>query len=370
MLWGFMALIGAVTTEPGSSSGGRQLGAPVGHWKGHINGPPNSQLPDAPTLGNGYTGVMLGDSRLPGSASVDLWVNTNSMWSCDNNTASPSAPGHAHSSWGPGRLTPAVCSLVGLGGVSLAAQKANFHQSLVAEQRTKNGQLYTKQTAAGTAGTFETLTYIHPSQNVIVTNVTSTLPKGTVLDVVLWVYTNGRATAAGAEGSALWASREASTPCGHEGCDASIKRIRSALSVDIVGGEEGTPFNTTSLLPGYASVGTHVTLPGGGETLSIVIALADNLLATNDHDPTADAQELATSSSAGAAACLNGRQKALGRGGAGCSDGLGGGGASQVLWRQWPRRTGRRSGLSLRSRCRPSRRSKASGAARSTPQPA
>ena len=85
------------------------------------------------------------------------------MWSCDNNTASASAPGHAHSNWGPGRLTDAVCSLVGLGGVSLSVEKENFHQSLVAEQRVGSGQLYTKQTTDN--GAIETLTYIHPTEN-------------------------------------------------------------------------------------------------------------------------------------------------------------------------------------------------------------
>lgn len=303
MLRLIMALIGAVATTDARPSRVR-VGAPrapVGQWKGHISGLPNSKLPDAPTLGNGYMGVMLGDSHLPGSASVDLWVNTNSMWSCDNNTASSSSPGHANSNWGPGRLTPAVCSLVGLGGVSFAVQKANFQQhNFVAEQRTENGQLYTKQTTVGAPSSMvETLTYIHPSENSIVTNITSTVPGGAILDVVLWVYTNGRTTATGSGGGALWASREASKPCETQLCDNSIKRIHTALAVKISGGA-ATFFNTTSLLPGYASVGARVALPTNGKTLSIVTALADNLLKTNNYDPTPDAKALATDSSASA----------------------------------------------------------------------
>ena len=298
-MWLIMGLGAAAASDVRSSRVRVGAPSPVGHWKGHISGLPNSQLPDAPTLGNGYTGVMLGDSHLPGSASVDLWVNTNSMWSCDNNTASSSSPGHANSNWGPGRLTPAVCSLVGLGGVSFAVQQANIQQhNFVAEQRTENGQLYTKQTVGAPSGMVETLTYIHPSENAIVTNITSTVPGGAVLDVVLWVYTNGRSTATGSGGGALWASREASKPCEAQQCDNSIKRIRTALAVKI--GEAATYFNTTSLLPGYASVGARVTLPTNGMTLSIVTALADNLLKANDYDPTPDAKALAIDTSASA----------------------------------------------------------------------
>jgi alpha-L-fucosidase 2 len=297
MLWAIMALGTVATADAASSSVLLGAASPIGHWEGHISGPPNRKLPDAPTLGNGYTGVMLGDSHLPGSSSIDLWVNTNSMWGCDNNTASTSHPGHANANWGPGRLTPAVCSLVGLGGVSFAVQKANFHQNLVAEQRIENGQLFTKQTTAGPpSGTVETLTYIHPLDNSIVTNITSTLP-GAVLDVVLWVYTNGRTTTVGADGPMLWASREASYPCQGD-CDDSIKRIHTALAVKI--GGAASVFNTTSLLPKYASAGARVTLPTNGKPLSIVTALADNLLKTNGYDPTPDAKALATSSSASA----------------------------------------------------------------------
>ena len=277
---------------------------PVGRWNGSmataISGPPNSKLPDAPTLGNGYTGVMMGVGHLPGS--VDLWLNSNSMWSCDNNTASAASPGHAHSNWGPGRLTPAVCSLVGLGGVSLSVQQkaSSGHETLVAEQRIESGQLYTKQ--ATDDGAIEMLTYMHPTENALVTDVTSTLPAGTMLDVVLWVYRAQRDTATGSNTSLLWASRDASKPCDDtKGCDESIKRIRTALAVRFHGTTAATPFDPTkTALNGtrYAGVGAHVALPGSGKTVSVITVLADNLLEGNSHDPTSDATALAASSTA------------------------------------------------------------------------
>ena len=61
----------------------------------------------------------------------------------------------------------------------------------------------------------------------LVTNITSTLPAGAVLDVVLWVYKNQRTTQTGSSASLLWASRDASTTCAKGACDDSIKRIRT-----------------------------------------------------------------------------------------------------------------------------------------------
>ena len=73
-----------------------------------------------------------------------------------------------------------------------------------------------------------------------------------------------------------------------------------------LGGAGATPFDpTTTVVNGsdYAAVGAHVPLPPrGGPALSIVTALADNLLQGNAHDPAPDAKALATSSTAAAVA--------------------------------------------------------------------
>ena len=196
---------------------------PLGRWDKTISGMPSSQLPDAPTLGNGYLGVMLSDGPfdgLPVFNGVDLWLNTNAMWSCDNNTARD--PGHAAPTKG-GPLTKAVCSLIGLGGVSISAPAfGTATAAFSAEQRIANGQLYTKQTLESkihpgrALGTLETLTYMHPTKNAVVTDVSATgALAGTALNVVLWVHqaggrnaSVGRNTTAGA-GGALHASRAA-----------------------------------------------------------------------------------------------------------------------------------------------------------------
>ena len=73
-----------------------------------------------------------------------------------------------------------------------------------------------------------------------------------------------------------------------------------------LGGAVATPFDpTTTVVNGsdYAAVGAHVPLPpSGGPALSIVTALADNLLQGNAHDPAPGAKALATSSTAAAVA--------------------------------------------------------------------
>lgn len=84
------------------------------YWNSYLNALPASQLPDVPLLGNGHLGIAL-DSHSsssgayapagPGVAnSIDLWMNTNSMWSCT-----------ACNGVDPDNTVPACCSVVALG---------------------------------------------------------------------------------------------------------------------------------------------------------------------------------------------------------------------------------------------------------------
>ena len=95
----------------------------VGTWARYTNALPALQLPQVPLLGNGHLGVALdarddghggggGASGLgPGAAnSLDLWLNTNALWSCTSCGTTD-----------PDRTVPACCSTVALGGLSLRA---------------------------------------------------------------------------------------------------------------------------------------------------------------------------------------------------------------------------------------------------------
>ena len=73
-MWAALVSLGLCGSATASSLHLGSRGSPVVRWSKHIEGPPNNQLPDAPTLGNGYTGLMISDGHLPGS--IDLWLNT------------------------------------------------------------------------------------------------------------------------------------------------------------------------------------------------------------------------------------------------------------------------------------------------------
>ena len=284
-----------------SMAAGGWAALPVGVWNGSISGVPNHKLPDAPTLGNGYAGVLLADGPFDSSPTlrtVDLWLNTNANWGCTNNTAVGI----------PGRLTPAVCSLVGLGGVSLAvpalldqgpASTVTFH----AEQRIETGHLYTRQTSA--VGSVDTLTYIHPERNVIVTNVTWSGNSATQLEIRAWVYNStqqahdssaslGGLTKAEYSADCIIVTRDA-TRCNAE-CDNTIRRMRTSIAVALPAGSKRLPPSPVSNGTARTTLGGSVTL-APGSTISLVITIADNLLRNNSYDPSAAAQTLAKRSS-------------------------------------------------------------------------
>jgi hypothetical protein len=253
---------------------------------------PNNKLPDAPTLGNGYAGVMLADGPADGlnasAQSTDLWINTNALWSCDNNTAKGI----------PGRLTEAVCKRAGLGGVTISSKAIGMTGvAFYAEQRTATAHIYTKQTKLATNATIETVTFMHPEANIIITNITAFGVKaGSMLDVVVWVYdTSGRNTSTGSDatgGHHLWASRDVSTSL-----DPAIKHIRTALTVDL--GQKFTLLDSVASTPAFiprSAIGGSIPLINGA-TISIVTAVADNMVEGNNHDPIPSAKALTKSHS-------------------------------------------------------------------------
>ena len=273
---------------------------PVGTWNTTIGGVPSTQLPNAPSLGNGYAGIVLADGpfdNLPVTGGVTLWINTNANWGCSNNTASGI----------PGRLTPAVCSMVGFGGVSFAVPAALIHgkdtESFKAEQRIADGHLYTKQ--AGASGTVEMLTYMHPERNIFVTNVTWTGAASALLEVRAWVYNSstqahdshdhlGGPTKSQRSPGAMAVTRDATGGPG----DEVIRRMRTSLAVALPTGAKPLPqlpFGSRTV------IGSSIPLPSG-TTVSVVMALEDNLLSTNAYDPAPAAQSLAKGVSASAVA--------------------------------------------------------------------
>ena len=102
-------------------AGGAASSPPTGRWEGDVvGGAPSGHLGNpghnVPLLGNGYLGLVLQSSPTgaPGThgvefagSTVDFFLNTNANWDCEKSKT--------------GSLPPAVCSMRGLGGLTLNA---------------------------------------------------------------------------------------------------------------------------------------------------------------------------------------------------------------------------------------------------------
>jgi hypothetical protein len=203
----------------------RVAGAPpVGHWSDYTSALPASQLPQVPLLGNGHLGVALDSHRTssatgvgPGSAnSVDVWLNTNSMWSCSNCGGTD-----------PDHTVPACCGVIALGGVSLRFTSFPASAPLPqfeAYQAVSNATLTTVWTTAA-GGRIVTTTWMHPSDDIVVTNITWTPsggdPPSLAVDVATWTLGQG-STTEGSGGMPVPAATGCASPDGaRESCSAA-----------------------------------------------------------------------------------------------------------------------------------------------------
>lgn len=193
----------------------------------------------------------------------------NAMWDCSPNSQKVQFP-------------VAVCNRVAFAGVSLSIPDVFGSEppnQFSAEQRIKNGQLYTRSVAKDGA-IFETLSLMHPSKNTVVTNVTFTTgvfaasAVSPVLNVSLWVGDGGEVI------------RQS---CGSSGCINTATRTAGPINSTTV------RYVTSSL-----AVFTPTSLAlESGRTITIVSAVADNLLAwPSTSDPTPDATAMASNPSA------------------------------------------------------------------------
>jgi hypothetical protein len=212
--------------------------------------------------------------------------------------------------------------MVGLGGLSITGPTTTTptFSNFTAEQRIMEATIYTRANT-GTGSTLETLTYIHPEENQLVTDLTYTAvggdPATLNLGVTVWAYTNGKMASAGTESSGVMhatrhASKNSSIPALQA---AGLRSIQTAIAVRVVSPPLNPTANTPSTTDDAAlrtnpapppSVGTPqhdnpksqtVTTTGkltvhsgsGSNPTSIVVVVADNLLEGNAHDPVAEA---------------------------------------------------------------------------------
>ena len=255
---------------------------PVGRWAGSIPGLPNSKLPDAPTLGNGYAGVLLGTSSEAAGAStttVELWLNTNAMWGCSPGPIGPSA-----------LPVPALCSRVGFGGVRLAPGSGVALDNFSAEQRISSATLVTRQ-VSGAGSTLQTTTFMAPQQNIIVTTLNWTAvgvdPQKLSINVSAWVMAAG-GEASVASGALLALRNSSAVP--RDGSSGGYRRVRTAIAVAVAGGSLAHTGIGTE--PSQQVAFGLLNLISGAPS-SVVVALNDTLLTGNNHNPAPDAATLA-----------------------------------------------------------------------------
>lgn len=264
-------IIAASTVSFGQTSrvGDRAVATIVGRWSSYINSLPDLQLPHVPIVGNGHLGVALdsrskatsasGNGTGPGAANaLDAWIDTTSMWSCT--TCGSVDPDHD---------VAGCCSTIALGGLSVrftptfpATQPL---PSFEAEQRIAGGTLYTRWNTSN-GGSIETLTYVHPSLDVVVTNITSWTPGAgdpstLLLDASTWVLGNGAIQNSWNTGTPAPSAVGCASSSGGNGstCDSANDFVfvtRNASTVD------------EAVMPVMASLATGILLGPGAQRLN------------------------------------------------------------------------------------------------------
>lgn len=267
----------------------------VGNWSTYTQSLPNSQLPHVPMVGNGQIGVLLdswgaASSETSESTAVHqnntlyIWIGSNSMWSCG-------ACGD------PNSVVPGCCRQVTIGGVSISLEPtfaASTPLAFAAQQRIGLAQLWTSWvTASGSV--FETLTYMHPLLNAIVTNLTwspaGTDPAELVANVSTWaVAAGGGHGARPATVGCLDPTTVQPAPCSSQPIDGqyqfsyvsrqatsdntSVMQVWAGLSTIVLGAQVNA-IAISSEAPGQDWAVTATISIGAGSTASIITAEAE-----------------------------------------------------------------------------------------------
>ena len=305
-------------------AGGAASSPPTGRWEGDVvGGAPSGHLGNpghnVPLLGNGYLGLVLQSSPTgaPGThgvefagSTVDFFLNTNANWDCEKSKT--------------GSLPPAVCSMRGLGGLTLNALNSSAAgrqlygnaSSFAVEQRLANGSLWTLRRGAD-GSSLETETVIHPEANQLLTTLTYLGPGGAAdggsplgLGLQLWALGKTSHVRSSANSSCTLSADGKTTSCGRHynpgATTTGYVSVATALATHVVGATPPTRSAVAieACVNRFECVSTATTVYeiGPGQTLQLITTSADNLLTGNAHDPMPDAASLALGGSPAAIA--------------------------------------------------------------------
>jgi hypothetical protein len=296
---------------------------PTGRWEGDVTGgAPSGHLGNpghnVPLLGNGYMGVVLQSSPTGtgthgvdfNGSTVDFFLNTNANWDCEKSKT--------------GSLPPAVCSMRGLGGMTLNAlnssaagrQLYGSASSFVVEQRLANGSLWTLRRGAD-GSSLETETVIHPEKNELLTTLTYLGPGGAAdgggplgLELQLWSLGKTSHVRSSANSSCMLSADGKTASCGRHynprATTTGYVSVATALATHVVSATQPTrrAVAIEACVNRFECISTVTTAYeiSPGQTLQLITTSADNVIKGNAHDPIPDAASLALGGSPAAIA--------------------------------------------------------------------
>lgn len=209
VLWPLLAHVGVLAITPNF----------VGVWTSPPAALPNPLLPDVPLAGNGFLGVLL-DSH---GDNLDVWLSSNNMWSCRAISGTANVNG--------------TCGKIALGGVSIASS-ANGAPPLAftnLSQTIASGTLSSAWVSSA-GGVLTTSTRIHPTQNVIVTQLLWSPSQGDVQSLNVtsstWVLAASSQHGAPAPDGAYCSDGKARAPCGTTATLAGVVTRVAATGAD------------------------------------------------------------------------------------------------------------------------------------------
>ena len=204
------------------------------------------------------------------NATVNLQFGSNAMWAlqtCDNASASdPFGP-----QWKPA-MAPACGNVIALGGLKVTLPVRSGVLNITSEQRYSSPQLTARLRVDGSRGLTVT-SYIHPSENLLVTNLTAGADPITV-SLETWAVNTGASPSLASLGHGGAVGAVTRRAIANDSALPQAKHVVAALA------SASTAVKRWLLgpSPGSAAVARAALALAANETVSVFTAFADNAL--------------------------------------------------------------------------------------------
>ena len=277
------ALAAALGARASSATPGQPPDGIVGRWAAPPAQLPHPQLPHVPLLGNGRVGLLYdahsgaGPAAGPGRRNaLDVWVGSNSMWSCG---------------FCGGGLAPGCCRLVSVGGLSVNLQPsfpASGPQLNFSAAQAIGPALLASTFSTPAGGVLLTTTRMHPTLNLATTTLSWTPAAGDspslALNVSVWTphgmgvpFSAGCAAGSpaapaacdetGASAQTIFVSRQATSNRSNSPLPVAVGL---AAAFAFTSGARATAFAITADAPGALWEATASLLLPAGDDVAVI----------------------------------------------------------------------------------------------------